>query len=233
MNGNENNVPEISQNSCPQCGIENNENAKFCIECGQSILIQEKENVCYGCGIISPAGTKFCPECGQNLTNQEAPVKSVNKPNNGLRSLIKKDKSITQRRSLTSKLASDVTKAAMKATEDIKKSVEDYTLAVEAEIKETEDSFIVAIELPKIEKEDLDIHITPRKINLKAEFDHEIEIEQGTIITRRETQRGFFNKDIILRKDIIPDESIAEFEDDHLIIKLPKADFKQGFKLKI
>ncbi len=124
-------------------------------------------------------------------------------------------------------------KLAYKAKTDIKKSIQDYTLAIEAEINETHDSYIVTVELPQIKKEDLDIDITPRRINLKAEFDHEVEIEQGTQIVRKEIERGSLNKDILLRKEIVPEKAEAEFDNDLLIIKLPKADIDQGHKLKI
>jgi HSP20 family protein len=105
-------------------------------------------------------------------------------------------------------------------------------LAIEAEVNETQESYIVTIELPKIKKEDLDLAITPHNINLKAAFDHEVEIEQGTQITRKEIQRGNLNKDIHLNREIIPEKAEAEFNNDLLIIKLPKANIVQGYKLK-
>lgn len=106
-------------------------------------------------------------------------------------------------------------------------------MAIEVEVEETQESYMVTVELPKIKKDDLDINISPRKINLKAEFDHEVEIEQGTQIIRKEIQRGSFNKDIILHKEIIPEKAEAEFNNDLLIIKLPKTDSVQGHKLKL
>ncbi|MDO9045600.1 MAG: Hsp20 family protein [Methanobacteriaceae archaeon] len=229
------NVSEQSKNLCSGCGSENTETAKFCIECGQNIQInQETESVCYGCGAISPAGVKFCPECGQNLLEQTTPTNTSSSSSSGhLSNLINKKKPITKRKGLTSKLVSDAGKAAYKAKTDIKKSIQDYTLAIEAEITETHDSYIVTVDLPQIKKEDLDIDITPRRINLKAEFDHEVEIEQGTQIVRKEIERGSLNKDILLRKEIVPEKAEAEFDNDLLIIKLPKADIEQGHKLKL
>ena len=111
--------------------------------------------------------------------------------------------------------------------------MEDYTLAIEFEVNENPDNYLVTIHLPNIKKEDLDVNITPRKINLKADFDHEVEIEQGTQIIRREIHRGTLNKDILLRTAIIPENAVAEFSNDLLIIKLPKVDVIKGHKLKI
>ncbi len=61
---------EGSKNNCSECGCENVETAKFCVECGQNIVNKETENICYTCGMICPEGIKFCPECGQNLSDQ-------------------------------------------------------------------------------------------------------------------------------------------------------------------
>ena len=225
-----NTVSEDSKIICSECGCENIETSKFCVECGHNIQINNNtENICHSCGNISPAGVKFCPECGQNLLDQTAP----NKSSNSLSDLVRGKQSITEKKGLFHKLASDAGKVAIKAKSDIIKSVEDYTMAIEVEVEETQESYMVTVELPRIKKDDLDINISPRKINLKAEFDHEVEIEQGTQIVRKEIQRGSFNKDIILHKEIIPEKAEAEFNNDLLIIKLPKTDLVQGHKLKL
>ncbi len=218
-----------SKNICSECGCENVETAKFCVECGQNIVNKETVNICYTCGMISPEGVKFCPECGQNLSDQRTP----NNSSGNLSELISSKQSIIQRKGLFHKLAQDAGRVAIKAKSDIIKSVEDYTLAIESEVNETQDSYIVTIQLPNIKKEDLDINITSRKINLKAEFDHEVEIEQGTQIVRREIHRGSLNKDIFFRTEVIPEKAEAEFNNDLLIIKLPKADIVQAHKLKL
>lgn len=227
-----NNNLEESKNICSECGCENVETAKFCVECGQNIVNKETENICYTCGMICPEGVKFCPECGQNLSDQKARNKANNSSNN-LSELITSKQSIIQRKGLFHKLASDAGKVAIKAKTDIIKSVEDYTLAIESEVNETQDSYLVTIQLPNIKKEDLDINITSRKINLKAEFDHEVEIEQGTQIVRREIHRGTLNKDIFFQKEVIPEKAEAEFDKYLLIIKLPKVDVEQAHKLEL
>ena len=59
---------------CPSCQAENPEGAKFCIECGQSLLT---EIICPKCGKSNPLGSKFCQECGQALVEKApAPVKA-------------------------------------------------------------------------------------------------------------------------------------------------------------
>ena len=48
---------------CSKCQSENPDQARFCIECGNSL-----ELLCPRCEAKAPAGAKFCMECGQALT---------------------------------------------------------------------------------------------------------------------------------------------------------------------
>ena len=58
---------------CPHCQAENRRGAKFCIDCGQSLLT---ELLCPNCGKSSPPRSKFCQECGHALVEQTpAPTK--------------------------------------------------------------------------------------------------------------------------------------------------------------
>lgn len=51
---------------CSICGTVNNENAKFCFECGNKL---EEQKVCPQCGRVYKEGVKFCPQCGASLIN--------------------------------------------------------------------------------------------------------------------------------------------------------------------
>jgi class 3 adenylate cyclase/tetratricopeptide (TPR) repeat protein len=53
--------------SCPSCGTENPEGAKFCNGCGAPLV-----RACPACGTGNAPGAKFCSECGATL--QAAPV---------------------------------------------------------------------------------------------------------------------------------------------------------------
>jgi hypothetical protein len=54
---------------CPQCGFENQVEAKFCTECGRKL-----EKVCPVCGQKNLPGGKFCQECGESLIGTAAPA---------------------------------------------------------------------------------------------------------------------------------------------------------------
>ena len=49
--------------SCPSCGAENPDRARFCISCGTELLPS-----CPSCGAENPAGAKFCMECGSDMS---------------------------------------------------------------------------------------------------------------------------------------------------------------------
>lgn len=56
-----------SKTTCPGCGSEVPEGAKFCLECGAKIeILAENETICPVCGKKTPKG-KFCMECGSPL----------------------------------------------------------------------------------------------------------------------------------------------------------------------
>ena len=55
-------IQELQTTKCPKCGRILLTNAKFCSECGQSLV-----NRCPSCGSEIPYGGKFCHECGTKL----------------------------------------------------------------------------------------------------------------------------------------------------------------------
>ena len=52
---------------CPDCGAENQDNAKFCLSCGASL--SEYNLRCPRCNNVCPPGSKFCPVCGYRFTS--------------------------------------------------------------------------------------------------------------------------------------------------------------------
>lgn len=67
-------------NVCPQCGFSNNQNAKFCISCGNPLnAVQQAAPAgkkCAACGAWCTDDAMFCTECGQRfgVAEPEAPV---------------------------------------------------------------------------------------------------------------------------------------------------------------
>lgn len=61
---------------CQQCGTENPEEARFCMECG--FELEEQPEPCPTCGNFNPSNAKFCLECGKSLIEtKEPPTKTI------------------------------------------------------------------------------------------------------------------------------------------------------------
>jgi class 3 adenylate cyclase/tetratricopeptide (TPR) repeat protein len=57
--------------TCPRCGTENPDAARFCGECGSALVAAVE---CRDCGTPNPAGQKFCNGCGRALGVDPAPA---------------------------------------------------------------------------------------------------------------------------------------------------------------
>ena len=55
--------------SCPSCGTDNPEGAKFCNGCGAQLV-----RACPSCGTSNAPGAKFCSECGTTLQVRSGPA---------------------------------------------------------------------------------------------------------------------------------------------------------------
>src|SRR5690348_8121139 len=52
--------------TCSNCGKELPDDAKFCSECGTTVIVQEKKpNYCANCFAELPEKAKFCLQCGK------------------------------------------------------------------------------------------------------------------------------------------------------------------------
>src|SRR5215471_12352027 len=54
--------------SCPSCGAQNPDRARFCMSCGCELAV-----VCPNCSTENPPAAKFCFECGTPLAAEARP----------------------------------------------------------------------------------------------------------------------------------------------------------------
>lgn len=52
--------------ACPACGHPNDQDAKFCDDCGAAI-----SKACPGCGAVNDGDAKFCDDCGKRFPTVE------------------------------------------------------------------------------------------------------------------------------------------------------------------
>lgn len=98
----------------------------------------------------------------------------------------------------------------------------------ETEITETEGEIIVTMELPGVEKREIDLKVTKDQVIVKAE--HRVERnEKGTY---RKIYKDFY-KAISLPKEINPDKVKATYKNGILEIRLPKKVKDRGKRIKV
>lgn len=56
-------APPMNRVGCPTCGGPNDAGARFCQQCGKSMLPEPR--ACQQCGHPQQPGSKFCTQCGQ------------------------------------------------------------------------------------------------------------------------------------------------------------------------
>ncbi len=56
---------------CNKCGLENNENAKFCAYCGEKLESTNGSKKCVICGNENEENAKYCAVCGSQLSQTQ------------------------------------------------------------------------------------------------------------------------------------------------------------------
>jgi HSP20 family protein len=88
-----------------------------------------------------------------------------------------------------------------------------------ADLEETDDAYVVEVELPGTKKDDLDIEIAGRRLTVTGERK---ERERVGILRRRERVVGRFRYDVVLPGDVVDSDINAELDHGVLTIRLPK-----------
>ena len=89
------------------------------------------------------------------------------------------------------------------------------------EIKEKNDMYKIKVELPNVDKENIDVELAKNGISIKAESKFE-ECKEEENLKTSEFRYGKFTRVIPLEHEINPDEAKSEFKNGVLHIELPK-----------
>lgn len=87
------------------------------------------------------------------------------------------------------------------------------------ELEETDDAFIVEIDLPGVDKKDVDIELEGRRLIVTAERK---ERERTGILRRRTRTVGTYRHEVVLPTDVNEDAVDASLTDGVLTVQLPK-----------
>ncbi len=89
------------------------------------------------------------------------------------------------------------------------------------DIKETEDHYELAVELPGFKKEDVKIHLKDGYLNISASTESNDEENDGKYL-RRERYTGSMTRSFYVGKDLTEEDVKAKFGNGVLTLSLPK-----------
>lgn len=99
-----------------------------------------------------------------------------------------------------------------------------------ADLEETDDEFILEIDLPGVRKEDIEIELEGRRVIV---FGERKERERVGILRRRSRTVGEFRHEVTLPADVDEDEVRARLEDGVLTIHLAKTEASKRRRIEV
>jgi HSP20 family protein len=100
----------------------------------------------------------------------------------------------------------------------------------QADVTETDDAYVVEIELPGVKKKDIDISLSGRRLLVTGERKE----EERTGILRRRTRRvGRFRYEVLLPGAVDEDGVQASLEDGVLTLRVPKASTERPRRIEV
>ncbi|MEG3225483.1 MAG: heat-shock protein Hsp20 [Methanobacteriales archaeon Met13] len=135
-------------------------------------------------------------------------------------------------REIVKEMLEDTARTVDKVRFDIEKSIVDYTFLPGKDILETDESIIVHLVLPGINKEDINLNLTETKLKVKAKFDFEHNMG-GSFVTVKDRKTGYIRRTVRFPKKVIPDEAQAKFENGILKVEIPKQEKDEGISIDI
>lgn len=101
-----------------------------------------------------------------------------------------------------------------------------------SDLKETDKELIANIELPGIDKKDIQLQITENNLEVKVERKQEAKVERKGYLRAERSYKGFY-RSIGLPAKIIPERAKASYKNGVLEVVMPKTEKKKLKKAKI
>ena len=100
------------------------------------------------------------------------------------------------------------------------------------DLEETDKDIIAKFEIPGVEKKDIQLNITEKKIEVKVEKKQESKVEKKGIYREERSYRGFY-RIMALPSNVIPEKAKARYKDGILEVVIPKSEAKNKNKIEI
>ena len=135
-------------------------------------------------------------------------------------------------RSLFIKMLEDTSKNVDNLRSDFEKTVINHAFIPLEGIEDTDDSIIVRVVLPGVEKEDIDISVTESKLKVKAKFDFEQSFK-GMYLSLSNINKGKIKRSIKLPEKVIPESAVAKLENGILKVELTKQEKEEKVQVEV
>ena len=100
----------------------------------------------------------------------------------------------------------------------------------QADVYETPEAFVVLLELPGLEQEDVEVGVADNILTIKGE--RRLSGPKPESFYRMERSYGAFSRSFQLSEDVDPERVTARFKDGLLRVELPKLHTRGGWRLR-
>ena len=107
---------------------------------------------------------------------------------------------------------------------------EHETKVMRTDIKEKKDKYLIDIDLPGYEKENIKIDITDGYLNVQATVNSKDEEKEDEKFVRRERYVGTCSRSFYVGEDITDEDIKAKFKNGILQLEIPKKEHKEELK---
>lgn len=100
-----------------------------------------------------------------------------------------------------------------------------------SDLRETDKELIASIEIPGVDKKDIQLQITENNLEVKVEKKQEMKVEKKGYLKAERSYKGFY-RSMSLPSRVIPQQAKASYKDGVLEVVMPKAEKKKLEKAK-
>lgn len=105
-------------------------------------------------------------------------------------------------------------------------------MAPPIDIRETDDSYVVELDIPGVKPEDIEVLVDGRTLTVRGRFSEESQRNQGNYLMR-ERRRGEFMRAVALPGMVDVDQVASRTENGELIITMPKSPQDRARRIEI
>jgi HSP20 family protein len=99
-----------------------------------------------------------------------------------------------------------------------------------ADVEEAEDAYVVEIELPGVQRDDIDVQLSDRQLTVSGEVK---EKERAGVVRRRSRRTGRFEYSVTLPADVDAGNVSARLDNGVLSVRVPKAEQAKPRRIEI